>query len=322
MLSSRVIKAPASIPEAGLFPFRLIRAVGESWRLLGQQHIDLVLGMGGFPSIPLGLAAILRRRPLFLHEGNAVIGRANRILQFRCRRLMLSLPLESPQTAKAPTTTTGFPLRPELLAANPGTGEKKEDSTVARTKLGLAPNLPTMLVFGGSQGADFLNRLVLAFCQLEESKTFSDHFQIIHFTGSPEAAHELQSTCRQAGITAFVDAWSDRMEDAYQAADLVICRAGGATIAEAAWFQKSTVLIPLPAAMEDHQTANAEVLSRQNAALHWPQHETTPERLLLALKSRIAEPELWREREQNLAGLAAPEAARRAVETIVEDCGI
>ncbi len=302
---------PKTIFSLAAFPFRLTTAVFRAWKLLKDRRIDLLLGMGGFPSLPPGLAAILRRKPLFLHEGNAVLGRANRFLQRYSRKIMLSLPLNDNSAVKAPVCHTGLPIRPELLRAKENTNRKVDPDLCRHT--GLSSSLPTLLVFGGSQGARFLNQLTAAFCQLPETVASAAHFQLIHFTGDPDATDAVRQLCRQADIKHWVDTWCDQMELAYRAADIILCRAGAATITEAAWFEKSVILTPLPFAADDHQTVNARVLEQRNAALHWPQHETTPQRLLAAVKCLIAEPDTWRRRGSNLAAFANPHAAEKTV---------
>lgn len=309
------VRMPPSFWGVPLFSLRLAWEVFRGRRLLRSLHIDRVLGMGSFASVPLCLAAAFTGKPLFLHEGNAVLGRANRFLQRRARKLLLSLPLSNQQTPRAPTLLTGFPLRSELLTVSRNISSGNAAGEM-RQKFGLDPNLPTLLVFGGSQGADFFNRLLPALCRSASPSTPLPPFQLLQFTGSETAAEHLRRAFDQAGLPAYVAAWSNHMEEAYQAADLVLCRGGAATIAELAWFGKPAIIVPLPNAAEDHQSANAELLARADAARFWRQDETTPARLKEAVAEFVAAPERWQEQGRNFRSWSRPEAARQIVDAI------
>ncbi len=310
------VEAPAlRTPQTVLgwpgFAVRMMAAVWRAWRILRRRSVGRVLGMGGFASVPVGLAATVSRRPLYLHEGNALVGRANRLLGRRARLLLLSLPLREAGGSRDRERIVGFPVRRPLIEAAAQSGP--ETVAAARARLGLGMDLPVLLVFGGSQGADCLNRLLAEVCELRASRSSEPAFQLLQFTGSDAAAEQLQAVCERLAVPARCAAWSDGMEDAYRAADLVLARAGGSTIGELALFGKPAILVPLPSAMDDHQTANAAVLAERGAAVHLPQGKASPQAAASLLDDWLAHPEAWRERGQRLADLAYPEAAAEIV---------
>ena len=320
------LRLPNSIAAALLFPLRFARAFLDARRTLGRLKPDIVLGMGSFASVPVGLAACTRRTPLFLHEGNAVTGRANRFLSRWARRLAASFTEQADKSpVRCPVTVTGFPVRPELVAAaNRATVDGRlwpveplEASTarplpdyLAAHKL--APGSPTLLVFGGSQGARFLNALLAeTLAQLPEEARHQ--LQLIHLTGQEDNA-ALRGHYERFGIQAAVKKSEGDMASAYRAASLVICRAGSSTISELALFAVPAVLIPLPSAADDHQSANARIAARNEAAILLPQPQATPDKLRDIIRAWLADPAATAARGQRLHdAMARPNAAAEVV---------
>ena len=308
----RALRLPRRLPEALFFLPRLLAVRRSARRWLQEREADVVLGMGSFAAVPVCLAAASAGCRLFLHEGNAVLGRANRVLAHRADALVLSLPLAGAQKVPCPTQLTGMPLRRGLLAA----AEAPPRPAAVRARYGISADKPTLLVFGGSQGADALNALLFDTASGHADRLAA--FQVIHLTGRDDN-RGLEQIYRQAGIRACVLAYESAIENCYAAADLVLARAGAATIAELALFAKPAILIPYPHAANDHQTVNARLLAQRNAAVHLPQHEATPDRLVEVLRTWIdsARQDEWARRAEALRAFAYPDAAAQVAELVV-----
>jgi len=206
-----------------------------------------VLGMGGFVTGPGGVAAWLTRRPLLVHEQNSISGLTNRLLVPFARTVMEAFP---GSIAKGKAIHTGNPLRKDLLTLYSNEERQFHDPL-------------HILVVGGSLGAKALNEVVpAAFSKLPASGRPT----IWHQTGRKNI-EEAEENYRQAGVEARVVPFIDNMAEAYQWADLVICRAGAMTIAELAIAGVASILVPFPFAVDDHQTYNAKYLADKNAAV-------------------------------------------------------
>lgn len=312
-VQAEALRIPQHRLDMPLFPFRLLAAAWRSRALLKRVQPDAVLGMGSFASVPVGLAAAFLRVPLVLHEGNVVTGRANRLLSRWARVLATSFPEQADLArVKCPTRHVGFPLREELVhaARNPFA------PNAYLTALGLDPALPVLLVFGGSQGARFLNDTVPQALRLLDAEA-RKRFQLLHFTGQEEN-RALLGHYRQTGLPFHIKQSESEMHQAYLAAGLVICRAGGATISELALFVKPAILVPLPSAAEDHQTANARMVSRLGGGIASPQAETTPETIAALIRDWLSAPERFARLGSALAGLAVPDASANVVRLVRE----
>jgi len=199
--------------------------------------------------LPLIFSAALHRLPRAVHESNSILGLANRSCRALGAKVFWGLP---PRSARG--SVTGTPIRPGLWSA-------KERET-SRAGLGLSPDLPTILVFGGSQGATALNRLVPKALLSAAVKGGGD-LQVLHITGKKDQAQVRRS---YALIPAVIMPYLESIESAYAAADLVICRAGASTMAELSAQKKPAILIPFPHAASRHQEANSRVFSDIGAA--------------------------------------------------------
>ena len=228
------------------FPGKVVGAFVLVNRILRSFGPQAVVGMGGYLTFPALAAAAKRGIPRALHESNAVLGLANRMSLAFGAELFWGLPRQDGDGG----TLTGTPIRPALWTAL--------DAAAARRALGLDA-AATVLVFGGSQGARALNRLVPA--ALAKAKTP----QVLHLSGPKEAA-EVEAAYKTAGLKATVLPYLEAMEQAYAAADVVICRSGASTLAELAAQRKRSVLIPFPHAAGNHQEINARVFERLGAA--------------------------------------------------------
>lgn len=256
-------------------PFKLAVATMQAIRAILRTRPGVVLGMGGFVSGPGGLAAWLCRRPLVIHEQNAIPGLTNKLLSRIATRVLQAYPHSFDCRTQA--VVTGNPVRREIANLR-HPRERLQTQTALKA-----------LVFGGSRGARRLNELMpRVFARLEETP-----IEVWHQTGLGDR-NEVAALYRGAGVTARVDAFIDDMAAAYAWADLVICRAGAITIAELAAAGVAAILVPYPYAVDDHQTANARFLSNAGAALLMPESTLTAETMTACLS------ELCRERERLL----------------------
>ncbi len=230
-------------------PLLLARAVRQARSALRRRHPGVVLGCGGFASGPGGIAAWLTGLPLVIHEQNAVAGLTNRWLAYIASRIAEGFPGSFPARRRA--LYVGNPVRPEIAALPP-----------PRQRFEARNGPMRLFVFGGSQGASALNRLLPeAISLLPESRRPA----VLHQSGARDC-DATAAAYRSAGIQADVCAFIDDMATAYANADLVVSRAGAATVAELAAVGVGSILVPFPAAVDDHQTKNAAWLGRVSAA--------------------------------------------------------
>jgi UDP-N-acetylglucosamine--N-acetylmuramyl-(pentapeptide) pyrophosphoryl-undecaprenol N-acetylglucosamine transferase len=261
-----------------------------------------VLGMGGFTSTAPILAGRLRGVSTFIHESNAVPGKANRMSARFVRAVLLGFKECAPFFPKARTEVTGTPIRTEL---------RRLGRDVARQKLGLRDDLPTLLVMGGSQGASGINQaLIKSLSSLRDLP-----LQVIHLSGARDE-RLVTDNYRRENIPAFVVAFHRRMEEIYSAADLVVTRAGAASLAELASFALPGVLIPFPYATEDHQTRNAEIFLGAGAAILLKESEIQGDILARKIKELIGDTTKLRRMSEICSRLAPKDAAERVVATI------
>lgn len=243
-------------------PFRLARALRESLTAVRKHRPLAVVGLGGFVSGPGGLAAWLSRRPLVIHEQNAIAGYTNRLLAPLARAVLAAFPGAFRSGRQA--SVIGNPVRREFFALP--APDVRFRSRGDRVRL---------LVVGGSQGAVKLNTVVpFAVARL----TGSVRFEIRHQAG-PRWIEAARKSYADAGVQAAIAPFIDDMAEAYGWADLVICRSGALTVSELAAAGVGSILVPFPAAVDDHQTANARFLVREGAALLIPDRELSAERL-------------------------------------------
>ena len=247
------------VVRALLLPINLLVACAQSARAIFRVRPDVVLGMGGYISFPGGVMASLLARPLVLHEQNSVVGLANKVLARFADRILVAFP----DTLKN-AEWTGNPVRRDIA-------ELPEPEKRYRNRDG---NLK-VLVVGGSLGAQVLNETVPRALALLPP---SHRPEVTHQAGEQHLSM-LEDEYRRAEVSATALAFIRDMATAYASADLVICRAGALTISELATAGIASVLIPFPAAVDDHQTTNARYLTAQSAAVMLPQADLTPRKL-------------------------------------------
>jgi len=237
-----------------LAPLHLAVALGQCVRVVARLRPDVVLGMGGFVSGPGGLAAWLLRRPLVVHEQNAVPGLTNRLLGRLAQRVMEAFPGSFAPRYRA--THTGNPVRADITALAPP--EARLEGRDGRLRV---------LVLGGSQGAQALNEVLpLAVAGLARRQLVD----VYHQAGGRHL-EQTRAHYAEAGIEARLVAFIDDMAAAYGWADVVVCRAGAMTVFELAAAGVASILVPYPHAVDDHQTHNARYLSEHGAAVLMPQ---------------------------------------------------
>jgi UDP-N-acetylglucosamine--N-acetylmuramyl-(pentapeptide) pyrophosphoryl-undecaprenol N-acetylglucosamine transferase len=231
-------------------PLRLARALAQALLVVRRRRPALVVAFGGFVAGPGGLAAWLLRRPLLVHEQNAIAGLTNRCLARLARRVLTAFPGSFPPGVRA--QVIGNPVRREIAQLPP-----------PAERLGSRKGALRILVLGGSQGAARLNAIVpFALSRLAASLPL----EVRHQSGE-RWLDPARRNYAEAGVRARLDAFIEDMADAYAWADLVICRAGALTVSELAAAGVGSILVPFPAATDDHQTRNAAFLVREGAAI-------------------------------------------------------
>jgi undecaprenyldiphospho-muramoylpentapeptide beta-N-acetylglucosaminyltransferase len=248
----------------------LARAAVEGVALVARRRPAVIVSVGGYASAPGVLAAVLLRVPLVVMEQNAAPGAANRLAARVARASATSFP----GTRLPRAQLTGNPVRQEVLAVDRSPGGRM----AARETLGLPAEATVVVAFGGSLGARSINRSVLGLAQAWQDRK---ELAIYHVVGSRdwEMMTEARPVLPDDGLWYRQVRYEDRMELVYAAADVAVCRAGASTVAELAVVALPAVLIPLPGAPNDHQTANARALVDAGAARLVPDREATTERL-------------------------------------------
>src|ERR1700724_993080 len=244
----------------------------------------------------------MRGAATFIHESNAIPGKANRFTARMVRAVLLGFKECAQFFPKARTEVTGTPIRNELTQL---------DRSAARQKLGLRGDLTTLLVMGGSQGASGINQAVI-----KSLPSLHDiPLQVIHLAGTRDERLVADNYQREK-IPAHVAAFHYAMEEVYSAADFAIARSGAASLAELAAFSLPAILIPYPYAAEDHQTRNAEIFARADAAILLKESELTAGLLAHKITELAGNPQLLRRMSESAARLAHKDAAGRVVATI------
>lgn len=283
-----------------LAPVVLGVALLQALAVMLRLRPGVVLGMGGYASGPGGVAAWLCRRPLLIHEQNAHAGMTNRLLARFATSVFEAFP--GSFRGNAATECTGNPVRSEIAGLAPP--EQRGIGAGAALRI---------LIFGGSQGAGVLNRIVPeAIVQLAQRHAV----RVLHQTGTADQT-SVAARYRAAGIQAEVQSYITDMAHAYATTDLVIGRAGAMTVTEIAAAGVASILVPLPA-VDDHQTANARYLAAREAAILLPQAEFTVERLLGALSALAADRARLAAMAKRARQAAKPDAAEQVARRCLE----
>lgn len=273
---------------------RLPRGFAQAWSHITKHAPNVVLGVGGYSSGPVLVAAGMRRIPTIVHESNAFPGLTNRILAKFATKVAVAFPNALPNGV-----VTGNPIRKEFFEAGnrqPATGSGQR----------------RLLVFGGSQGSHVLNEAMSA--ALLFLARLKDRLEIVHQTG----AKELESVQAAYRASAFANArvvpYLDPIVDELAAADLVVSRAGAMTIGELAAVGRAAILVPFAAATNNHQEVNARVVEKAGGAIVITESQLSPERLGLAIAEVINDPD----RAARMGAAAKTQAHPAATKKIVD----
>ena len=280
-------------------PFKLAYSIWQALRVMWRRRPGLVVGFGGFVTGPGGVAAWLMRRPLLIHEQNAIAGYSNRVLARLARRVLAAFPNAFPAGIEA--RVVGNPVRAEIAMQPP-----------PATRFARREGALRLLIVGGSLGAARLNTVV-PFALKQAGLTLN----VRHQAGERgiEAARKAYA---EAGVTADVSPFITDMAQAYSEADLVICRAGALTISELAAVGAASILVPFPAAVDDHQTVNAQFLVREGAAVLIADRDLTPQRLASELETLCAGRGKLLAMAERARLLARPQAAEQLAQACYE----
>jgi UDP-N-acetylglucosamine--N-acetylmuramyl-(pentapeptide) pyrophosphoryl-undecaprenol N-acetylglucosamine transferase len=284
-----------------LLPFRLLRAMFQAWRVIRRTRPEVVLAMGGFVSGPGGLVAWLMRRPLLIHEQNAIAGLTNRWLALVADVVMCGFPGAFGGMPGA--RHVGNPVRPEILAL-PLPAERMANRS-GRLRV---------LVVGGSLGAEVFNKTVPQALRILPAELRPE---IWHQTGRGQRDATERSYEKNA-VTTIVAEFIDDMAAAYGWADVVICRAGAMTIAELCAAGVAAILVPYPSAVDDHQTANARFPAERNAAILVPQPDFSVAYLAEMLQSFASNRALLLKMATNARACAVPDATEAVARLCME----
>jgi UDP-N-acetylglucosamine--N-acetylmuramyl-(pentapeptide) pyrophosphoryl-undecaprenol N-acetylglucosamine transferase len=285
----------------------LPRALLQSIQILRRFDPDVVVGVGGYASGPVVMAAFLLGIPRAVQEQNALPGFTNRSLGRVAQAIFIAFDEARASFPASRTHLLGNPIRRAFL------------DNYLHTKP--AGGRLSILVTGGSQGAHMLNLRVLEAVELLAPE-LGPRLRIVHQTGTRDL-EEIAARYRKlapTGLVAEAQPFIDAMAKAYAEADLLVCRAGATTIAELTVCKKPAVLVPFPFAADDHQTVNARSLVQAGAAVLMPEKELTGQKLADELRALAQDPERLRKMSRASGLLGRPEAAREIADVCVSLC--
>ena len=293
-------------------PFKIIKAVLQARRVIKQVNPDVVIGMGGFASGPGGVAAWLMGKPLVLHEQNAVPGMTNKLLSRIASKVLTGFDatFEAQKGIRQPANLEGSQQEKYQWVGNPvraGFADIKRSVPVEQAMSHQTQQRLNILILGGSLGAKALNENVPLALAKQKNINVCHQCGKGHFASVTDL---YQSTLGQS-VNWTVDEFVDDMPKAYQWADLVICRAGALTVAEVAASGVAAIFVPLPHAVDDHQTKNAQTLVEKGAAYLLTQTELVNGGLTPLLKACLAKPNMLVDVGHKARSLAKLDAVQR-----------
>jgi UDP-N-acetylglucosamine--N-acetylmuramyl-(pentapeptide) pyrophosphoryl-undecaprenol N-acetylglucosamine transferase len=239
---------------------KLVKSFAESKEILRRFNPDVVVGVGGYASVPVLLAAKVAGVPYLVHEQNAWPGLANRLLGRWAKRVCLSFSEADRAFHSSATVLTGNPVRAAMENCP-----------------NLADDQPCLLVFGGSQGARAINRAVIA--ALPYLTEWQGHLEIVHQSGTLDYEETVAGYKANGWSHVDVQPFIKDMAQAYARATLIVCRAGATTLAELTACGRPSILVPYPHAAAGHQSGNARAMAVKGAAMMMEENDLTPERL-------------------------------------------
>jgi UDP-N-acetylglucosamine--N-acetylmuramyl-(pentapeptide) pyrophosphoryl-undecaprenol N-acetylglucosamine transferase len=279
--------------------FQIPKSMWQSRKILKHFSPDMVFGVGGYASGPAVLAARLMNIPTAIAEQNAIPGMTNKILGHFVDRIFVTYE----------QTRAAFPPRKVIVSGNP----VRASFTAQRFRTKKEKNCRQLLIFGGSQGAEAINRSVIE--MLPQLKGRKEKICVMHQTGVRQL-EEVKKVYEHFGIEAEVTSFIVDMAQAYADAELIICRAGATSLAEITAAGKAAILIPYPWAANDHQLKNAQAMKAEGAAEIIEEKELSGSRLFGVVESLLGDASKLRKMEMNASRISKTGAAA----TIVDEC--
>jgi len=284
----------------------LLRGVMQARSLFKCQRPDVVVGFGGYASVPAVGAASQMGIPVLLHEQNAVLGRANRLFAARASRIATSFAQVSGLPAGVETVRTGMPVRPAIRALAETAYQAPQDK--------LDPI--EVLVLGGSQGARVFTDILPQACRglpagLERRLRVAQQVR-------PEDQERAEMAYAGSGLDVTLRTFFDDVPERLARCHLLIARAGASTVAEATVAGRPTVLVPYPHAADDHQRANAKAVAEAGAGWMVPQEDFTPETMVALLDSLFSEPDRLVAAAKAARAFALPDAAETLADAVLD----
>lgn len=284
---------------------RAIGATVAARRVLAEHRPDVVVGMGGYVSLPVCVAARSASIPIVLHEQNIVLGLAHRACKLIAARIAVSFDVTLRQTG-AKGVVTGNPVAERVARL-----DREQARPLGLERFGLDSNRRTVLVFGGSLGARTINRSGLGLARLWAGR---DDVQILHISGRSAATQVDEEDVPGPIIYRRID-YTDAIDEAYAVAEVALCRGGASTIAELTAVGLPAVIVPYPFHRDRQQYLHGEVLERAGAGVVIEDRDATPERLAAVL-DELMQPERLDSARRAARELGRPDAARRLAEVV------
>jgi UDP-N-acetylglucosamine--N-acetylmuramyl-(pentapeptide) pyrophosphoryl-undecaprenol N-acetylglucosamine transferase len=326
-----------TLPAVGLqnrnyfsFAGSFVKSLFAARKIFRRVKPDAVLAMGGFTSAPPVFVAKELGARTFLHESNTIPGRANRFLARFVDEAFVGFPETASRLRVRKVTHTGTPVRPQFSVGRDPVEPRLQQ---CRAALGLEPNCPTLLIMGGSQGASGINDIILAalpYLQergqlVRESRLAAEPadkrsaLQFLHLTGANDF-ERVKAAYAASGIRAAVKPFLAEMDLALGAATVAVSRAGASSLAELAAMRLPSLLVPFPAAADNHQFHNARAFETTGAARLLEQKNATPEKVAASLRELAGNEAARAAMQSALAQWHAPRAAEQIAENILNAC--
>lgn len=290
-----------------LFPFKLIQSLRKAFQIISDFKPDVAIGVGGYASGPMLIAAWIKGIPFYIQEQNSFAGITNKALSSKAKHIFVAYPGMEKFFSKEKLTLSGNPVRKDLIDL---TGKKEKASAF----FDLDPSKKTILVIGGSQGARSINLAI----QQGLAGFAAAEVQLIWQTGVSFENEAKKASEGTKGLKSYVSAFIYEMDLAYAMADLVISRAGALSVSEICLAGKASILVPFPNASEDHQTENAKSLVNNGAARLVLDQNAQADLVPTALKTLADTGTLTELGLQSLA-MGKPNAASEIAQTILND---
>lgn len=294
--------------------WKALRGFTQSLRYIKELEPDIIIGTGGYVSGPVLLAGLLRRIPIAIQEQNASVGLTNGVLARWAKMAYLAMETVCDSSSfqhTASVEVTGNPIRPAIAAF------QKSEATYQ--KFGLCPDRKTVFVMGGSQGAYAINDAIVA--ALPRLLEFAERLQIVHQTGVAEAQRVQEAYHNELGshqeFRYCVQPFFDTIEEVYSIADMMVCRAGGMTIAEVTACGIPAIFIPLPSQTGNDQVLNAQAVAEKGGAVMLEQSMFTVEELVQHLVNIALDENIHKRMEAASQALGKPHASDHIAESIL-----